>query len=178
MSEREPEREGEHRHVHADLGDARHVLAEEGDDEASTPRHGEDEPERAAREREHDRLGEELPDDARAARAERRAHRDLLAAPERPREDEVGDVGAGDQQHEADRAEQHEQRRPHVADEVLVERDDRGAPALVVLRDTAPRAGPRSRSSARVRRASVDAVLQAREHQEVVDAADGAAPPA
>ena len=54
---------------------------------------------------------------AAARRAEREADRDLLLPARRPREQQRGDVGAGDQQHEADRAEQHEQRGPHVADQ-------------------------------------------------------------
>jgi hypothetical protein len=41
-------------------------------------------------------------------------------APRRAHEQQIGDVGAGDEQHEADRAEQGQQRRAHVArDEIL-----------------------------------------------------------
>ncbi len=70
----------------------------------------------------------------RAPRAERRADRDLLAASERAREEQVADVGARDQQHERDRGEQHHQRHADVADDQLLQRDDGGAPAGVLLR--------------------------------------------
>ena len=39
------------------------------------------------------------------------ADRNLAPAPGRPHEQQVRDVGAGDEQHEADRADQHEQGR-------------------------------------------------------------------
>ena len=118
------------------------------------------------------RLREDRPDDAAAPGAERRADRDLLAPPERLREHEVRDVGAGDQEHEADRAEEHEQRRSHVADEVLVQRDDRGAPAFVVLRILRREPGGDGVHLA-ARGLDGDAFLQPREDPEVVDAADG-----
>ena len=92
---------------------------------------GDQQAEGAAREREEGRLGEELADDAAAARAEGRADGDLLAPAERPGEHEVGDVGARDQEDEPDRAEQHQQRRPHVADELLVQRDHRAPQPLL-----------------------------------------------
>ena len=47
-----------------------------------------------------------------AAGADRGADGDLALAAGGAHEQQVGDVGAGDQQHEADRADQHEQRRP------------------------------------------------------------------
>ncbi len=42
------------------------------------------------------------------------------------RQEQVGDVGAGDEQHESDGAEQHQQQRTHVADHVLGHRRHRG----------------------------------------------------
>ena len=47
---------------------------------------------------------------APAAGAERAAHGELAPAPRAARQQQARDVGAGDQQHEADRAEQHQQR--------------------------------------------------------------------
>ena len=44
-----------------------------------------------------------------AAGAERDAHRDFLLASDRARQQQVGDVRAGDEQHEGDGAEQHQQ---------------------------------------------------------------------
>ena len=154
-----------------DLADARHLAAQDGDDE--TDAEARDRESRgAAEEREQGRLGEELAHDAAAARAEGRADRELLAAAERPGQHEVGHVRARDQEDEAHRAEQHEQRRPHIADEVLVQRDDRRPPALVVrgVLGRKPRGdGVHLRPCAGDARAG----LQAREHQEVVDPADG-----
>ena len=92
---------------------------------------------------------------AAAAGAERGADRDFLAAAERAREQQVADVGTGDQQDEADRRQQHDQRPADVADDVLLQRNDRRAPAGVRLRDTpAPDAArsPRAASAPRPRR--------------------------
>ena len=55
-------------------------------------------------------FGEQLAHEARAARAERRAHRDLAVAGGGAGEQQIRHVDAGDQQQQADRAEQ--ARRP------------------------------------------------------------------
>ena len=80
--------------------------------------------ERAADDRQHHALGEQLADDAAARAAERGADRDLALAARGAHQQQVRDVRARDQQHEADGAEQHEQRLPHVADEHLADRID------------------------------------------------------
>ena len=64
-----------------------------------------------AERRQHHAFDEELPHDASAAGADRDADGDLAAPRHRPGGDEIRQVHARDQQHEADRAEQH-QRRP------------------------------------------------------------------
>ena len=56
------------------------------------------------------------------AGAERAPDRKLPASRSRAREQQVRDVDARDEQHEADGAEQHQQCGPHVADEVLAQR--------------------------------------------------------
>ena len=81
---------------------------------------------------ENDGFSEQRLDDSGAACAERRADGDLFAAAEYAREDEIGNVGAGDEQHEGDRSEHHQQRGTHIADEVFAHGDDDGAPAFVV----------------------------------------------
>jgi hypothetical protein len=58
--------------------------------------HGRD----GAAEREEHALGEELPDDAPPARAEREADRDLAAPPDRAGEEQVRDVHRRDEQHD------------------------------------------------------------------------------
>ena len=60
--------------------------------------------------------GEDLLREPEAAGAERRAYRDLAPPGGGAREQQVGNVRARDQQHEGDRAKQHEQRLTGVAD--------------------------------------------------------------
>ena len=81
-------------------------------------------------------LDQQLPHDAPARGAHRVAHRDLARPRRRARQQQVGDVGARDQQHEADRA---HQRQEHDADragvEAFVERlDDADGELLVAGR--------------------------------------------
>ena len=72
-------------------------------------------------ERQHQRFGEELSHDVRARRAERGADPDLLGAMGRAIEQEVGDVGAGDQQYEEHRAEHRVEQLPRLVPDVLVD---------------------------------------------------------
>ena len=60
---------------------------------------------------EHDTLGHELTQQAPAARAERRADREFLLAGLGPCKQQVGEVRARDQQHEADRSLEHPEGR-------------------------------------------------------------------
>ena len=69
---------------------------------------------------------------ASASRAERRTNRDLLASAERAGEEQVTDVGAGDEEDQPDPAEQHEKHRAAIADDFLLHRDDHGFPASSV----------------------------------------------
>jgi hypothetical protein len=69
-------------------------------------------------------FGEELREYAAASGAERDAHGDFALPRFGACEHEAGDVGAGDEQHEADGAEQHEQRLAEVAEEFPFERRD------------------------------------------------------
>jgi hypothetical protein len=64
----------------------------------------------AAHEREQEALGEQLTNDPAAAGTDRQTDRDLPFARRGSSEQEVGHVRAGDQQHQADRRHQHEQR--------------------------------------------------------------------
>ena len=60
-----------------------------------------------------------------ATRAERETDRHLAMPRRRAREQHVRDVRAGDEQHEPDGAEQHQECRADVADDHGVERRDR-----------------------------------------------------
>ena len=83
-----------------------------------------DQPGGAAEQAEQHALGQQLADESLPARAERRADRDFLLPAGRAREQQIGDVGARDQQHERHRAEHDEHRDADVADDGLDERDD------------------------------------------------------
>ena len=71
-----------------------------------------------------DALRQELPKEPTMARAHRGANRHLFVPVLSAREKKIGDVRAGDEQHEAHRPEEHEQRRPHVADDLLLKLDE------------------------------------------------------
>ena len=147
--DREPEREGERAPVHADLVEPRDGPRLERLQRADAP-HGEAEPQRAAGEREHHALGEQLADQPPPRGAERRADRHLALPRGDPREHQVGHVGAGDQQHQPDRAHEDEQRGPDLAHDALLQPDQLDAPAAVAARVCpAPAAGRSSLSSSR-----------------------------
>src|SRR5207302_692483 len=69
-----------------------------------------------------DALDEQLPDDASAGGAERRADGELAAPAYAAREQQVRDVGARDEQHGADGAEQYREREPVLPDDPLLQR--------------------------------------------------------
>ncbi len=127
------EREQHHARVDRDLVGARHLAGQQrrggGKRGAS-----EQEPDDPAGDRQRQRFDDELLEHAAAAGAERRTNRQLLAPAERSGEQQVADVGARDQQHEDDRAQQHAQRRSHLADDQLLQRNDGRTPAGVLLR--------------------------------------------
>ena len=76
-------------------------------------------------------LGQHLPRQPPPAGADGRAHRQLALPADGARQQQVGDVDAGHQQHDAHRRHQHDERMPHVADDVLVQRDHgEGEPAV------------------------------------------------
>ena len=75
-------------------------------------------------ERDRQALGEHLPHQLRTAGANRRADGELAAARRGADDEQVGDVGARDQQHEGNRAHQRQDRRTHAADEVVEHRHD------------------------------------------------------
>ena len=76
----------------------------------------------AAGKAEDDRLGQQLPEQPAAAGPHRHADRELTLTRRRTRQQQVGDVRAGDQQHQADRTEQHEERPLHVTDDHVAQR--------------------------------------------------------
>ena len=75
-----------------------------------------------------------MPDDPAAAGAEGGAERDLLLPNGSAGEEQVGDVGAGDQQHAADGAEENVEAARDVADQVFAQRRGAGTEFRVRVR--------------------------------------------
>src|SRR4029079_4446598 len=92
-------------------GDVRDRAREQARQEVDSPE-GEGDATRAADRGEKAALDQELPDQAAAAGPEGGVDRDLAAAVGRAREQQVADVGGGDEQDEADRTQQDQERRP------------------------------------------------------------------
>ena len=103
---------------------------------------------------------------ASAPGAKRRAHGDLTGARGRPREQQIGDVGAAQQQHEAHHAQQEHRRRRQIApDDAGADRFDDHAGALVLFR-IREREPIGNDAQLGLRRLDRHAGLQARDHVE------------
>jgi hypothetical protein len=74
----------------------------------------------AADDRERQRFDQKLLEDSRPSGAERRANGELFPARQRPREEQVAHVRAGDEQDQSHRGQQHHQRHSDVADDELL----------------------------------------------------------
>ena len=68
-----------------------------------------------------------LPQQPSAARAHGGADDEFLFAARHPRQDQVGDIGAGDQQHEGGRPQQDQQHGPRLLGQIFAERVTRCA---------------------------------------------------
>ena len=87
---------------------------------------------RRATQSQHHALREHLPNDSASPSAERAADGNLALAPRAPRHDDIGNVGAGDEEHREHGTEQHGEHRPSTAGVVLLQRQDVGvAPPIV-----------------------------------------------
>ena len=82
----------------------------------------------AAGEREEGAFGEQLPHEPRPRGAEGDPYGDFALAVRCPREQQVGHVGAGHQQHEDHRARENRQRLTHVSDQQLLEGQETDGP--------------------------------------------------
>jgi len=85
----------------------------------------------AAKQSVQDALGEKLADQAQTAGAERSAHGHLSLAPGGAGEQQVGNVGAGDEQDERHGAEQHKQGGAGLAYDFFTQLDEPDAPPFV-----------------------------------------------
>ena len=109
--DRDGEREQQHPAVHDELeadreGGRRHQAREHV---PAPVRHEHADP--AGQQAEDGALGEQLPDQTPTVGAERDAQPDLAAPRDGPRQEQIGHVGAGDEQHQAGHAEQRHQDR-------------------------------------------------------------------
>ncbi len=95
--------------------------------------------EHAADDREHDGFDHQLTDDRAASAAERHAGRDLLGARAAAREQQRRQIHARDEQHRADRRQQHHDRLALVADDDFLQRQQaerhRGVFLIAAIRE-------------------------------------------
>ena len=161
-------REGEeqHRDAQRDLGLGRQRERRHQRDDRVDDRRGEQRTEQSAGKREDQAFDEQLPDDRRRRCADGRANRQLSMARRAAREQQVGDVRAGDEQHEQHRAEQQPDAPLRaVAHEVVAELLDTHRPAFPALGTLLLEAGA-ERRHARVRLVHGDVILQTGHHQQ------------
>ncbi len=124
----------------ADAGEAGGADGEQGANAGVA----EDEAEDAADEGEDDAFGQQLTDDACAARAHGGANGEFTLAAGGADKEKVGDVGAGDEQNEADGAEEDEERVTSAGDDGVAQRLDAEAVFGVhIVRDEGGETGRR-----------------------------------
>ena len=107
---RDGEGEHEHRSVEPNVAGAGQVWRTESDERANAGRRDEHSTD-AAKHREKEALGEQLPNESTAARAERRPQREFATPLNAPREQEVRHIDARDDEDEHHRRENGKQRR-------------------------------------------------------------------
>ena len=112
------ERERENRSIDAEHVESRDIAGIYRPDDIEA-RQGNQQADRAAHHAEQHAVEEQLSDEAMPGRTERGADRQFFLAAGGAREQQVGDIRAGDQQHERDRSEEHEHCASHVADDLL-----------------------------------------------------------
>ena len=126
--DRHAKREDQHHRIEPDFAGARREPANERRQHADGDP-GEANADRSADGRQQRALGEQLPHQPAASRAERGAHRQLAIAAKHPRQREVGDVRARNQQHQSGDAEQDQQQLARAARQRFTHRNGGGAEA-------------------------------------------------
>ncbi len=115
------EREREHDPIQANGFRPRDRLRMNGEQRGCRPQRQQHTDHRS-RTREHQALDDELLHEPSARGPQRRAHRDLGVPPLRAREQQVGHIHGGDDQHDRDGRQQQPQRLAPLADHILAER--------------------------------------------------------
>ena len=123
--QRDDHREREHREIERDLVEPRNrdAIADQCEQAAQAQRR-DAQPGDAAGGSQHQAFGQHLAHQAAALGAERGAQADLALARRASRQQQVGDVDAGDEHDQRDRADQREQRRAQLADQLFLQRED------------------------------------------------------
>ena len=125
---RDDQREHQHARVEGDLAGAAREARRVGNQQVE-PRHGEPEAQHAAQCRQDEILGQQLPPQHLGRRAERRADAHLTLALHQPRQREVPDVGAGDDEDHNRRDQQDDQRRLRLRRQLVLPRRDQNVEA-------------------------------------------------
>ncbi len=119
----EADRERQRPALDGHVGGARQIRRRRRGDQR-TPTGGDRQADDAAQPGEQQAFRQQLADDLETRRAERQAHGDLGLPRRRAGQQHVRDVGAGDQQDEADGDEQHREAQARVADDPFLQRHD------------------------------------------------------
>ena len=121
--------------VEAPANEVRHISRRHSQVQQPETNPGKRDPEWRAEQADEHRLGQELPDDAPAAGAESGPDGDLAMPDRCARQQQVGHVGACDEQHERDRTHHREQHQLDlVGQQPLTQRSRTGSPVLVLGR--------------------------------------------
>ena len=131
--QRHREREDQHHAVDSNIADARERCGREGH-EGQHPEPRQPDTQEARRQSEQRTFGEQLPDQSPARGADRGAHDHLARADAGARQEQVRHVGARDQEDHHDGAEQHVHSLANVADQQILQPDQRDGLALVARR--------------------------------------------
>ncbi len=113
-ADRQRSRKQQHFRVERQLNELLRVVGQDRDDQIQRPSRDHQAGD-AAEHRQDQRFGEQLHDELPPARAKRQPHRHLGGTRGRARQQQVRDVRAGDDQHQAGHAEQERQRAPGFA---------------------------------------------------------------
>ena len=119
--QRDEQRDGKHARIELNgIPDREYVGAQPDQRGQHGPAH--DNPESASSEGEQTAFNQQLPDHRPPAAAERHPGRDLPRARPGSREEQPRDIDASDQEHQADRAPQHQERTPDFGGGALLQR--------------------------------------------------------
>ena len=124
------EREEQNRSINADFTDARKPRWSDSGKNAQSGV-GETQTDGAAQQSENDTFEQKIGSDASAAGTQGGAHGQFLTAALDADEQQIGDIGAGDQKDHTNRAHENPEHAAHVADDVALQRADVGADVRV-----------------------------------------------